>query len=72
MVVGASVAPRPAVPISEECPVPDHDDPHPSGELDVVDLSVWIARQDLMELAHYARAARLVHGSFGRFLVDGQ
>jgi len=51
--------------------VPDHDDPHPSGELDM-DLSVWIAAQDVMDLAHYARRARLVHGSFGRHLIDAE
>ncbi|MDD7938675.1 hypothetical protein PHK61_09630 [Actinomycetospora lutea] len=52
--------------------MPDHDDPDPTGENEIVDLSVWIAHQDVVDLARYARAARLVHGSFGRHLVDGQ
>ncbi|MEJ2861147.1 hypothetical protein [Actinomycetospora flava] len=51
--------------------MPDHDDPRPTGGFEEVDLSVWIADQDVIDLAHYAREARLVHGSFGRHLVDG-
>lgn len=48
----------------------DHDDLLPGLEQEV-DLSVWIADQDVVDLAHYAREARRVDGSFGRFLVDG-
>jgi hypothetical protein len=50
----------------------EHDDATPADGLPAVDLSVWIADQDVVALAQYARAARLVHGSFGRHLVDGQ
>ena len=50
--------------------MPDHDDPHPTGEVEV-DLSIWIADQDVLDLAYYAREARRVHGSFGRHLIDG-
>ncbi|GAA4931007.1 hypothetical protein EV188_102491 [Actinomycetospora succinea] len=49
--------------------MPDLDDERAAVE---VDLSAWIAEQDVVDLAQYARAARLVHGSFGRFLVDAQ
>lgn len=52
--------------------MPDHDDPPPAAEREVLDLSVWIAHQDVVDLARYAREARLAHGSFGRFLVDGE
>ncbi|MEJ2890167.1 hypothetical protein [Actinomycetospora aeridis] len=50
---------------------PDEGEPTPPHGFRAVDLSVWIAAQDVRDLAQYARQARLVHGSFGRFLVDG-